>query len=119
MKAHDIDIIVGKKIRELRVKHVVSQEELGALIGVSFQQIQKYERASNRVTAGKLAIIARFFSVPVGSFFQESDLDGADFETLKASVLDRKLMPIISALPHKQKVGLLGFLRPEVSHAKH
>lgn len=65
-----IDIYVGKLLRAHRQAVGVSQEELGAAIGVSFQQIQKYERATNRMSASKLVEAARALQVPPGAFLE-------------------------------------------------
>ena len=64
---------LGQKIRELRHQRGISQTELGGAVGISFQQIQKYESGGNRVSAGHLWLISRFFDVPIASMF-----DGAN-----------------------------------------
>lgn len=71
MKAepHKVDVEVGKKIRVQRTMRKMSQTELGNRIGVTFQQVQKYERGSNRVSASKLVEIARALDVDVKLFF--------------------------------------------------
>lgn len=71
MKAepHKVDVEVGKKIRVQRTMRKMSQTELGNRIGVTFQQVQKYERGSNRVSASKLVEIARALDVDVRLFF--------------------------------------------------
>ena len=71
MKAepHKVDVEVGKKIRVQRTMKKMSQTELGNRIGVTFQQVQKYERGSNRVSASKLVEIARALDVDVRLFF--------------------------------------------------
>jgi transcriptional regulator with XRE-family HTH domain len=64
-----IDIEVGQRIRIQRLAAGLSQSELAARIGVTFQQVQKYEKGANRVGAGRLTRIARVLNVPVSSFF--------------------------------------------------
>jgi transcriptional regulator with XRE-family HTH domain len=64
-----IDIEVGQRIRIQRLAAGLSQSELAARIGVTFQQVQKYEKGANRVGAGRLTKIARVLNVPVSSFF--------------------------------------------------
>jgi len=56
--AQDVDVVLGGRIRQLRLAQRLSQQELGDAIGVSFQQIQKYEKGSNRISAGALLKIA-------------------------------------------------------------
>ena len=64
-----IDVEVGQRIRIQRLAAGLSQSELADRIGVTFQQVQKYEKGMNRVGAGRLTKIARVLSVPIGSFF--------------------------------------------------
>ena len=64
-----IDVEVGQRIRIQRLAAGLSQSELAERIGVTFQQVQKYEKGMNRVGAGRLTKIARVLNVSVGSFF--------------------------------------------------
>ena len=64
-RAGPIDAVVGRTIRALRLSKGISQGALGRRLGVSFQQIQKYENGSNRVGAGRLAQIAAALDVPM------------------------------------------------------
>ncbi|WP_375657076.1 helix-turn-helix domain-containing protein [Bartonella sp. CM120XJJH] len=68
---HFNDISIGKKIRHRRISMGLSQKELGNHLGVSFQQIQKYEKGSNRVSAGCLLEIAKKLDVPVNFFYAD------------------------------------------------
>jgi transcriptional regulator with XRE-family HTH domain len=68
-----IDVEVGQRIRIQRLAAGLSQSELAERIGVTFQQVQKYEKGTNRVGAGRLTKIARVLNVPVGSFFDGRD----------------------------------------------
>jgi transcriptional regulator with XRE-family HTH domain len=68
----DIDVEVGRRLRLLRIKHGVSQEALADVLGITFQQVQKYENGSNRMSAGKLQLIADTFNIPVGELFGEA-----------------------------------------------
>jgi len=67
----DLDALIGERIRMLRQRHNVSQTELGKELGITFQQIQKYERGVNHVSAARLQAIAEIFGVPVTFFFEE------------------------------------------------
>lgn len=64
-----IDRHLGARLRHLRLARDMAQADLGKRLGVSFMQVQKYERGANRVSAARLFEIARIFDVPVGSFF--------------------------------------------------
>jgi transcriptional regulator with XRE-family HTH domain len=65
-----IDLHVGGRIRMRRKVLGVSQERLAEALGLTFQQVQKYERGANRVSASKLYEIARFLSAPIAYFFE-------------------------------------------------
>ena len=69
--AHPIDVHVGKRLRMRRTILGMSQETIGKSIGVSFQQIQKYERGINRMGASRLFEFSKILSVPVSYFFDE------------------------------------------------
>ena len=64
-----IDVLIGQNIRICRLQRRLSQSELGERIGVSFQQVQKYENGANRVGAGRLTQVANALEVPLLSLF--------------------------------------------------
>lgn len=68
-RAKAVDAYVGSRMRVRRSLLGVSQEQLGQALGVSFQQVQKYERGTNRVSASRLYRLAKFLDVPVSFFF--------------------------------------------------
>lgn len=70
---NEIDICVGGKIRARRNSLKLSQTELASKLGITFQQVQKYERGSNRVGASRLYKISQILSVPVAYFFSDSE----------------------------------------------
>ncbi len=73
-----IDAMVGARVRMLRERRKMSQTALGEAIGVSFQQVQKYERGANRISASALFHIARTLGVSPADFFDGlSGEDGA------------------------------------------
>jgi len=67
-----IDIHVGSRVRLRRMMLGMSQEKLGESLGITFQQIQKYEKGTNRIGASRLQHIARVLSVPVSFFFEDA-----------------------------------------------
>jgi len=70
-KPHPIDKHVGSRVRLQRALIGMSQQKLGQLLGLTFQQIQKYEKGINRIGASRLFELAQIFSVPVQFFFDE------------------------------------------------
>ena len=64
-----LDIEVGLRLRTFRLQKGLSQERLGNQLGLTFQQVQKYEKGINRIGAGRLQRIANILEIPVGDFF--------------------------------------------------
>ncbi|HYD31493.1 MAG TPA: helix-turn-helix transcriptional regulator [Azospirillaceae bacterium] len=71
-----IDIHVGARLRLRRTLLGLSQEKLGEAVGITFQQLQKYERGSNRISASRLYNLSQVLGVPVSFFFD--DMPGPD-----------------------------------------
>lgn len=71
-----VDVHVGNRIRMRRQLIGMSQEKLGELLGITFQQVQKYEKGTNRISASRLFYAAKTLGVPVQFFFE--DLPGGD-----------------------------------------
>jgi transcriptional regulator with XRE-family HTH domain len=67
-----IDVHVGSRVRLRRMMLGMSQEKLGEALGITFQQIQKYEKGTNRVGASRLQHIATVLKVPVSFFFEDA-----------------------------------------------
>ena len=71
-KPNPIDIHVGSRVRLRRMMLGMSQEKLGTQLGITFQQIQKYEKGTNRIGASRLQHISTVLSVPVAFFFEDA-----------------------------------------------
>jgi len=72
-----VDVYVGARLRMRRTMLGMSQSRLGELLGVTFQQIQKYEKGSNRISASRLQHTARVLEVSPGYFFEGAPTDSA------------------------------------------
>lgn len=70
-KPNPIDVHVGKRLRLRRTLLGMSQERLGELLGLTFQQVQKYERGVNRIGSSRLFELAQILDVPVSFFFDD------------------------------------------------
>lgn len=81
----EIDAAVGDRLRVFRKDMGLSQTELGNKIGLTFQQIQKYERGLNRIAAGRLYKFSVIFGVSVDGFFPDTD---------SANIIDRQFREI-------------------------
>ena len=97
--AGDADIEMGRRIRLRRLEAGISQEELGDKLGVTFQQVQKYERGFNRVSAARLQLIAEMFGVDI-PFFYDGDGKGPDVDSLLAlnSLFSLRLLRAYTAI---------------------
>lgn len=97
--ANDIDLHVGKRLRRRRRLLGMTQQQLADLVGIRFQQIQKYECGANRVTASRLFELAVALAVPVNYFFEglpqaaeamATDAPANDRDLIAADVLSQK-----------------------------
>ncbi len=70
-RSNPIDAHVGSRVRQRRMLLGMSQERLGKAVGLTFQQIQKYERGINRIGASRLFTLSKVLSVPIMFFFEE------------------------------------------------
>src|SRR6266705_2174841 len=78
-----VDTHVGLRLRTLRLTLRINQTEVADILGVTFQQIQKYERGSNRLSVGSLQKLATALKVPITYFFEgatHENVQGNDFE---------------------------------------
>lgn len=70
---HPVDVHVGSRVKLRRMMLGLSQEKLGEKLGLTFQQVQKYERGSNRISASRLYYLSRELDVPVSFFYDNTD----------------------------------------------
>lgn len=83
-----IDVHVGNRIRLRRTLLGLSQEKLATLLGLTFQQVQKYERGMNRVGASRLWDIGKVLEVPIGFFYEDMDKEVANQSPRMFSIPD-------------------------------
>lgn len=83
-----IDVHVGRRVRFRRTLLGMSQEQLGEALSITFQQVQKYERGSNRVSASRLWDIGQILEVPVSFFFDDMTDDTKDHSPRKMKTGD-------------------------------
>ena len=112
---HPVDRHVGRRVCEKRISLGYNQSDLGRALGLTFQQIQKYEKGANRISASKLWDIARFFKVDVSYFFQglsaqpgmaegETAAFDHDFPSTRYTIEMARLAPQLSS--RQQKLAL-------------
>ncbi len=122
------DIKVGEKIRLQRLMRHLSQTDLASRIGLTFQQVQKYEKGVNRVSAGRLKQIADIFRLPISFFFDGAAENGDEakyintglgfLETAASVRLVRAFAAIESAKVRRDILTLVeGMVRKEQKRA--
>jgi transcriptional regulator with XRE-family HTH domain len=79
-RTNTIDLHVAARLRAARLAAGISQEKAAAHLDLTFQQLQKYETGSNRISAGKLARLAQIYGRPVAWFFDGAPIEGAAIE---------------------------------------
>ena len=103
---HNVDVHVGKRIRHRRWMIGMTQQQLAEKVGISFQQIQKYETGMNRVSASRLWDIAQAVEVPVSFFFEGLD-EGQHHDTVEGDILaDKEALQLVRAyyaMPEAQR----------------
>jgi transcriptional regulator with XRE-family HTH domain len=97
-----VDVHVGSRIRMRRQFVGMSQEKLGELLGITFQQVQKYEKGSNRISASRLYYTAKILGVPVQFFFEE--LPGSEERTSQDGT--REQDTVLSSLMNAEGIVL-------------
>ena len=108
-----IDAHIGARIRQRRQLLDMSQSDVAAKIGITFQQLQKYEVGSNRVSASRLWDVAEVMKVPVSYFFEGLEAKGTQPATNDLA-LDRDAIALLRAyfaLPESQRRPLLALAR--------
>jgi transcriptional regulator with XRE-family HTH domain len=114
--------MIGHRIKQRREHLKISQERLGEMIGVTYQQIQKYEKGTNKVSAERLSSIAENMKVPISFFFENAEefLVAEEREDENYSIREKKalslqeqeLLDCFRLLPDKDAMtNLVGFLR--------
>ena len=113
---HPVDRHVGRRVCEKRISLGYNQSDLAGALGLTFQQVQKYEKGANRISSSKLWDIATFLEVEVGYFFiglagTQSDADAEnpelDFRPTHRSLEIARLAPRLSTRQQKLALDLM------------
>jgi len=104
----DVDCEIGRRIKTHRVAKGISQMQLGEAIGVTFQQIQKYEKGVNHVAPGRLQKIANHLNMPIASFYASMDrprggTNGLDYALVQSFGAIKLLRDFAKLKPSVQK----------------
>ncbi|MBL6772754.1 MAG: helix-turn-helix transcriptional regulator [Alphaproteobacteria bacterium] len=80
---HPVDVFVGQRLRQRRISLGITQEDMANALGLSFQQVQKYEKGMNRISSSRLWEIGRIVGVEVAYFFEGMNDDIAEIKNLR------------------------------------
>ena len=112
---HLVDLHVGLRVRQRRWMLGLTQQQLGESVGIKFQQVQKYETGTNRISASRLWGIAATLGVPVAFFFEGLDREGAEIGKGRGDILSDKeagdLVRTYYAIPEHQRRRLFALAR--------
>ena len=117
---HPVDVHVGKRVRHRRWMVGMTQQQLGDIVGIKFQQIQKYETGMNRISASRLWDIAQALDVSISFFFEgfESEVGGTAQPAAMAErgdlLADKEALELVRsyyAIPEAQRRRLFDLAR--------
>jgi transcriptional regulator with XRE-family HTH domain len=119
---HPVDVHVGKRVRHRRWMVGMTQQQLGDIVGIKFQQIQKYETGMNRISASRLWDIAQALDVSISFFFEgfDGEENAADAAVAAAAVqrgdllADKEALELVRsyyAIPEAQRRRLFDLAR--------
>ncbi len=105
-RLRNIDIQIGQRLKELRIRRNISQTKLGDMLGLTFQQIQKYEKGMNRIAGSTLWDLSQRLDVPITWFFEgiEQKCPSKDLPKLRQS--DSVFYDELSKLPDEIRTAL-------------
>lgn len=97
-RVNQVDLLVGKRLREARLLAGASQEQLGAALGVGARSVQKYESGALRLTAARLAAVVKFLGVPMSFLFKEETTPSARMHGAGLTALEIELVLAFRAI---------------------
>jgi transcriptional regulator with XRE-family HTH domain len=113
---HPVDRHVGRQVSLLRLQSRVTQAELAAGVGISAQQLQKYEKAKNRISASMLFEIAGFFGVPVSRLFEGLGLPANEIAGIRPGYPPDEHIAFAASVEGRRLIESLLSLSPRVRH---
>ena len=112
---HPVDVHVGQRVRQRRWMIGITQQQLAERVGIKFQQIQKYETGTNRISSSRLWDIAAVLEVPVSFFFDGLEGQAIDSREARGDILtDKEALELVRAyytIPEAQRRRLFDLAR--------
>jgi transcriptional regulator with XRE-family HTH domain len=110
-RPNPVDAHVGRRLRVRRVLCGMSQTALADQLGITFQQLQKYESAANRVSASRLWEISNILEVPIEWFFMDIDVDGGNMKEFRTKRETLELVRSMALCSPEVRHGFRALLR--------
>ena len=117
--ANPIDVHIGARVRLRRTLMGMSQEALGEVLGITFQQVQKYERGANRVSASRMFDLSRALNVPVSFFYDDMPPELSAFSPAAVSLGTAPATSAPDQTSDLQRVDVLMLVRSYLRLPKH
>lgn len=110
-RPNPVDAHVGRRLRVRRVLCGMSQTTLADQLGITFQQLQKYESAANRISASRLWEISKILEVPIEWFFMDIDVDGGNMKEFRTKRETLELVRSMALCPQEVRHSFRALLR--------
>lgn len=110
-RSKELDALIGQNLRNVRIRRGITQEALGDSLGVTFQQIQKYEKGVNRLSATALVHFQNVLGCELKDFFAGIDVDGVKNETPVMSDDAVKVSMVVNTMPAWKQSLVLALTR--------
>ncbi len=113
---HPVDIHVGKRIKEIRTVRSLTQSNVAEQLGISFQQLQKYETGANRVSASRMFELSKLLEVSPSFFFE--GLEGESYESMPAMDMETaRIAAILSNITNQKLKRRIHTLISEIARS--
>lgn len=108
---HEIDTHVGEKLRQFRWLAGLNQTQLAEKMGVKFQQVQKYETGTNRISASRLWMASEALDKPIAAFFPQPEGEAPAEQDEVQDRIDAKLLRRIKDLPDNKRTAVVALIQ--------
>lgn len=113
---HPVDIHVGKRVKEIRTVRGLTQSNVAEHLGISFQQLQKYETGANRVSASRMFELSKLLNVSPSFFFE--GLEGEKYETMPPMDMETaRIASVLSSITNEKLKSRLNTLISEIARS--
>lgn len=113
---HPVDIHVGQRVKEIRTVRGFTQSNVAEHLGISFQQLQKYETGANRVSASRMFELSKLLNVSPSFFFE--GLEGEDYESMPPMDMETaRIASVLSSITNEKLKRRINTLISEIARS--